>query len=59
MRARTGLLLQKAATNRVQAIKNEHVLAGGATGIRTPDLLHAMQLKRPGCQGISGFYLRN
>jgi hypothetical protein len=27
-------------------------------GIRTPDLLHAMQVERPVCQGISGTYLR-
>src|SRR6516225_4349971 len=41
--AKTPLLLQKAATNRAQAIKSDDVWAGGAKGIRTPDLLHAMQ----------------
>jgi hypothetical protein len=44
MGAKTDLLLQTAATNRAQAIKNEHVLAGGAKGTRTPGLLHAMQV---------------
>src|SRR5262245_1364317 len=32
---------------------------GGAKGSRTPDVLHAMQLERPACQDLSGFYLRN
>jgi len=31
----------------------------GAKGTRTPGLLHAMQLTRAACQGISGSYLRN
>jgi hypothetical protein len=51
MEAKTDLLLQTAATdgsyNRAQAIKNEHVLAGGAKGIQTPDLLHAMPSAPP------------
>jgi integrase len=39
------LLLQKTATNRAQAIRSDDVWAGGAKGIRTPDLLHAMNLR--------------
>ena len=33
-------------------------LTCGAKGIRTSDLLHAMQVRRCACQGISGFRLR-
>jgi len=35
------LLVQRAATNRAQVIKRDDVLACGAKGSRTPDLLHA------------------
>jgi hypothetical protein len=31
---------------------------GGAKEIRTPDLLHAMQVKQAACQRLSGVYLR-
>jgi hypothetical protein len=47
------------ASNAGSGFRNYLFELGGAKGIRTPDLLHAMQLRRPACQGISGFYLRN
>src|SRR5437763_14714229 len=43
--AKAPLLLQKATTNRAQAIKRDDVLACGAKGSRTPDLLHAIYLQ--------------
>jgi hypothetical protein len=47
------LLLQRAATNRAQTVKNEHVLACGAKGSRTPDLLHAMQQEQRSGLGLN------
>jgi hypothetical protein len=41
--SRPSLLLQKTAALSLKAILKTDVLPGGATGIRTPDLLHAMQ----------------
>jgi hypothetical protein len=42
MMPRTDPLLQNAATNGRFGILGDDVLPGGATGIRTPDLLHAI-----------------
>ena len=43
MTRRIDPLLQNVATNGRFGILGDDVLPGGATGIRTPDLLHAMQ----------------
>jgi hypothetical protein len=53
------LLLYQAPELRAQDFEFIYLTWVELRGFEPPDLLHAMQLGRPACQGISGFYPRN